>query len=697
MSKSLESSLAELPPRASTSRETMENMMPRGYNVSRRDGCSRPRHVSGNLGKSRPTIEVLPLTTTSRSRSGSINSASYTSRGAKQTFVCDAATAEDIISWQVEEPLSTTTLEELDGLLLSKSGYGGIGDYTFVPVRDGKRPDGLVGKGKFSEVRLAIKNGQKYAIKHTPLHPHHPLIATRLLREPDVLAELPQHPNLIRVFETIRTPGHFYLVEEYLNGYLTLEAFCARYPSNTIPTSIAYSVLFQLTHVVKNALHSPISVCHRDIKPENILIHPKSLRVVLLDFGLATHYSKSKKKLSTCCGSPAFHSPEIWAGLKSQGMNPYWGPEIDVWCIGLSLLRCMVGKRYPIGSAHTSLANMSHKVLSALIDVDDDILREILSNFLDMDGDARLSYFQRFQIPLDFEEKIQEEIDVLKTEERRFKTKSFLKSQLQFSLDLKLVSPISRDDRVLELELDPNVSMDGVSLSSSPSVSEGMRSPFLYSPTSPSSRRGKPLPLQILLKNRSGHPFDRVFSFIKYSLRCHGILYHVLPSRTSPEDKEDESTIYLACVAAMEEEEAMFRSSKATNALIMALMGPSDLTRPNAQRSSSSPPLASRTRTVSTTKPAAKRGEMKTIKFYMSITYSEFEREKKKSQSTSRPGTANSRRSRREGFVVIEVSDRRVLQILEQTLELQPVEKSGMEDGKEELEEEERGRKGRND
>lgn len=52
----------------------------------------------------------------------------------------------------------------------------------------------------------------QYAIKHTPLYPHHPLIATRLLREPTLLAQLPPHPNLIRVFETIKTEGHFYLV-----------------------------------------------------------------------------------------------------------------------------------------------------------------------------------------------------------------------------------------------------------------------------------------------------------------------------------------------------------------------------------------------------------------------------------------------------------------------------------------------------
>ena len=52
----------------------------------------------------------------------------------------------------------------------------------------------------------------QYALKHTPLHPHHPLIAARLLREPTLLAQLPAHPNLIGVQGMIRTQGHFYLI-----------------------------------------------------------------------------------------------------------------------------------------------------------------------------------------------------------------------------------------------------------------------------------------------------------------------------------------------------------------------------------------------------------------------------------------------------------------------------------------------------
>lgn len=108
----------------------------------------------------------------------------------------------------------------------------------------------------------------QFAIKHTPLHPHHELVATRLLREPNILAQLPPHPNLVKVYETIRTPGHFYLVEQCLDDYLSLEAFVAGSAEGKLKPNAAKKVLDQLVSVTRDAIHHPIHVCHRDIKPE---------------------------------------------------------------------------------------------------------------------------------------------------------------------------------------------------------------------------------------------------------------------------------------------------------------------------------------------------------------------------------------------------------------------------------------------
>ena len=83
-------------------------------------------------------------------------------------------------------------------------------------------------------------------------------------------------------------------------------------------------------------------------QPENILVkvtpsadpnEPPTLLLKLLDFGLATHYSASEPKLTTCCGSPAYHSPELWRSLREpSGTVKYW-----VRPLSLALIRHWVG------------------------------------------------------------------------------------------------------------------------------------------------------------------------------------------------------------------------------------------------------------------------------------------------------------------------------------------------------------------
>lgn len=57
-----------------------------------------------------------------------------------------------------------------------------------------------------------------------------------------------------------------------------------------------------------NYLHKS-GVVHRDLKPENFLfIEPHSIDLKMIDFGLATNFTKSK--LTTKVGSPYFIAPE---------------------------------------------------------------------------------------------------------------------------------------------------------------------------------------------------------------------------------------------------------------------------------------------------------------------------------------------------------------------------------------------------
>ncbi|GAA5863571.1 hypothetical protein JCM3774_006530 [Rhodotorula dairenensis] len=451
---------------------------------------------------------------------------------------------DDIIRFQIRQPTQQVDPRDLDSLLPF-----GIGDYTYVrqsppassvpptpssshslplpSVANGRRgsvpsteesasppppPQKVVlGRGKFSQVLLVRKDGIEYALKHTPLYVHHHLISARLLREPEILSQLSPHPNLIKVFETVRTPGHFYLVEENLQSSVTLEALVDGSPGGILQIDSAWAVLEQLCSVVRSLHEPPVKVCHRDIKPENVLVRvvpppssappntPPSLHLRLLDFGLATHFSSSSPQLATCCGSPAYHSPEIWRGLRdrnSSSSKAYWGPEVDVWCVGLTVLRCLVPERYPLGIGHTSLQSIADKVVTALLQVKDASVRQVLAMFLQLDGPKRMRAFDRFcdGLPARLEERARREGRRPRRprpaedgssgpSQKPVKSTSFISSPLEHRLELFLDEASSASDGW------PQLSATAVEDSDASGSSAGYRFPSARISRSTSSRR----------------------------------------------------------------------------------------------------------------------------------------------------------------------------------------------------------------
>ncbi|KDN46606.1 hypothetical protein K437DRAFT_268046 [Tilletiaria anomala UBC 951] len=443
-------------------------------------------------------------------RGGSECATSSSSCCSSSSATSDEWTAEDVLpSLEVVqsrrfEPLQVPSAD----LLLSR----GISEYTVLPR--------ILGRGKFSTVFLAVKNGKRYAIKHTPLFPHHHLISTRLLREPTLLAELPPHPNLVAVNETIRTPGHFYLVEEYLGGYVTLEALLPMMSQTQppqqpqLPIDVADKVLTQLLSAV-HAIHHPLQICHRDIKPENILVHPATMQLKLLDFGLATHFSKSEPKLSTCCGSPAFHCPEIVHALASPpGAVQYWGPEVDAWTCGITMVRVLTGIRYPLGASHASLRSMAIRAQRAVAMIHDVRMREKVSMLLEMDGVKRMRYFTQL---------VSDQQSVLEEQHRgvkEFKSTTFIPTEPAHTMHLRLLTRSATE----AIASTPGFAKSMTGFHSNLATPVGSRAP---SPTrlasAASSSTAAP---SLILLNTSGHPPQRLLSFIKYCLRCAGVLYH---------------------------------------------------------------------------------------------------------------------------------------------------------------------------
>ncbi|GAA5834107.1 hypothetical protein JCM3766R1_004460 [Sporobolomyces carnicolor] len=721
---------------------------------------------------------------------------------------------KEIIRSQIRQPIRTVDSLNLDSLL-----HAGIGDYSFMTAApssarsslsnlaqsgddgasdDDERVDRIsLGKGKFSEVLLVRKGDAEFALKHTPLHPHHPLIANRLLREPTILAQLLPHPNLVKVFETIRTPGHFYLVEESLRSSVTLEAFVSSSPGGVLPLPVVWSILEQLSSVVRS-LHEPLRVVHRDIKPENILVRvippapsrppntPPTVLLKLLDFGLATHYSASEAKLTTCCGSPAYHSPELWRGLREpSGTVPYWGPEIDIWCIGLTVLRTLSPSKYPLGTSHASLQALSDKVVDALLAIPSASMRQVLSGFLNLSGTKRMRAFERFCTRLSRKTKSSEEQDEEEEEEQRtpsgdatpptkkdFKSTTFIPADLTHRLELPLDSSLAATcgpnleatvigdefpvpsapaslDRRRERRSPSLSGDDSTSASSSPQlspsygmttlppVSTGMTAvastsspppltpdltfqPVCFphslppTPITPSSEAlslrhlAYPAPVEVILQNPTNEPVRRAISYIKYSLRCAGILYHVRDDTLSPhaslapstplfespaslpptpftgsfnlpacpENDDDTFCSYLQCVAKVPR--SFENGSKASSALIAALRPP--LSRAHSMDNPATR-LSRGSEDSSTPSAAVKLGQRKKEKvealtFYLSIRKVFVQpppsRPGNSRRNSSSVGPTPRRRHSKDSRIVITLSDDRALSLVREALAVEP-------------------------
>ncbi|KAL8597844.1 hypothetical protein ACOMHN_061377 [Nucella lapillus] len=78
---------------------------------------------------------------------------------------------------------------------------------------------------------------------------------------------------------------------------------------------------------------------------ENIMLDEKQKNVKLVDFGLSITFNKDEL-MKTHCGSPEYAAPELFAAKDK------YGPEIDVWSLGIVMYAMMVG-RLPFTTPYT--------------------------------------------------------------------------------------------------------------------------------------------------------------------------------------------------------------------------------------------------------------------------------------------------------------------------------------------------------
>ncbi|XP_037072015.1 calcium/calmodulin-dependent protein kinase type II alpha chain-like [Pollicipes pollicipes] len=193
-----------------------------------------------------------------------------------------------------------------------------------------------LGKGAFSIVRRCVQKstGLEFAAKIINTKKLSARDFQKLEREARVCRKL-QHPNIVRLHESIQEESFHYLVFDLVTGGELFEDIVAReFYSEADASHCIQQILESVSHCHVN------SIVHRDLKPENLLLASKAkgAAVKLADFGLAIEVQGEQQAWFGFAGTPGYLSPEV---LKKE---PY-GKPVDVWACGVILYILLVG--YP--------------------------------------------------------------------------------------------------------------------------------------------------------------------------------------------------------------------------------------------------------------------------------------------------------------------------------------------------------------
>jgi non-specific serine/threonine protein kinase len=174
----------------------------------------------------------------------------------------------------------------------------------------------------------------------------------KLFATEGAMAKKLDHPNIIRIHDTVLEEDQAYIVMEYVTGR-ELSEFCSF--DKLLPLHRVVGIVFKCCLALDYAFKQ--GIVHRDIKPANILVDDQD-NVKIMDFGLALNTAKKSETDSTFImgvGSPAYMSPEQ---IKGYPLNQ----KTDLYSLGVVLFHLLTG-RLPFRAANS--AQLVYKIVNA--------------------------------------------------------------------------------------------------------------------------------------------------------------------------------------------------------------------------------------------------------------------------------------------------------------------------------------------
>jgi len=251
-----------------------------------------------------------------------------------------------------------------------------------------------VGEGGFGSVYKAVdkQSGDRLvAIKEVSLlglYPQAMIEATNAFqREASLLAQL-NHPNLPRFYDYFQTPGHWYLIMDFIEGEI-LEEYQGKVPNGRLLLSEVLDIGIQLC-IVLDYLHSQQPpIVFRDLKPANIMRTPAG-QISLIDFGIARYFKPGQAKDTIALGSPGYAAPEQYGKAQTT-------PRADVYSLGVVLHQLLTTRdpseapfRFiPLRPKSPQSQSDPGSLTTSMVDVLVNKLEVLIASMLNMDVNKR--------------------------------------------------------------------------------------------------------------------------------------------------------------------------------------------------------------------------------------------------------------------------------------------------------------------